>query len=644
MHMSTVMKVKRIFLLFLTVACLGVLYLITTSSLIDDKDRGLRLKEIDQLVKSKENSLGCMQPHLPVYPQELMKFVKTVPKIDCSKAKEDWVKCVGHTCTIQEQANIKYGPIKCSFTDIIRVDDFKLTDGKTTHTDKSYTLKASDVVRVSCTGNTEKWSSTLLGIRKDQEVWDSTNWDGLPENALKMNVLMFGFDSISRNSFIRKLPNSYAYFTDVLDGIVLKGYNIIGDGTPQALIPILTGKTELELPDTRKRVFNSKFVNAYPFVWNDYRDAGYVTGFFEDVAELGTFTYRLNGFKECPVDHYMRTYYVAALGERRKWPKLCAGEIPRHKVMMNAVKDFYTVYKPKPKFLFAFHGELSHDDYNLVGVADDDLNELLQDLNGSGALNNTILILMADHGHRFAEIRNTLQGKQEERLPFFAFRFPRWFKEKHKRAYDNFKANVDKLTTPLDIHDTLQSVLHLDDVGEANLSHRSVSLFTKIPAERSCADAYIEPHWCACLQWENIPVSDPIVERLAHKFVTTLNEYTTEHQDVCDRLAVSEVMWVTRLKPNEKLLKFNKNADLDGFVGEFSAKMDIKYNMYQIKVMLTPGKSIFEASFTHFLADDRLELKLSDVSRINMYGRQARCIENEFPNLRKYCYCKDELP
>lgn len=166
----------------------------------------------------------------------------------------------------------------------------------------------------------------------------------------------------------------------------------------------------------------------------------------------------------------------------------------------------------------------------------------------------------------------------------------------------------------------------------------------QIPAERSCADAYIEPHWCACLQWENIPVSDPIVERLAHKFVTTLNEYTTEHQDVCDRLAVSEIMWVTKLKPNEKLLKFNKNADLDGFVGEFSAKMDIKYNMYQIKVMLTPGKSIFEASFTHFLADDRLELKLSDVSRINMYGRQARCIENEFPNLRKYCYCKDELP
>lgn len=71
----------------------------------------------------------------------------------------------------------------------------------------------------------------------------------------------------------------------------------MGDGTPQALIPLLTGNTELELPDTRKRIRNSKFVNVYPFIWNDYKEAGYVTGFFEDVPELSTFTYRLNGFQ-----------------------------------------------------------------------------------------------------------------------------------------------------------------------------------------------------------------------------------------------------------------------------------------------------------------------------------------------------------
>lgn len=76
-------------------------------------------------------------------------------------------------------------------------------------------------------------------------------------------------------------------------------YNIVGDGTPQALIPMLTGKNELELPDTRKRIKNTKFVNSYPFIWNDYKKSGYVTAFFEDVPKTGTFNYRLNGFNVC---------------------------------------------------------------------------------------------------------------------------------------------------------------------------------------------------------------------------------------------------------------------------------------------------------------------------------------------------------
>lgn len=78
---------------------------------------------------------------------------------------------------------------------------------------------------------------------------------------------------------------------------MLYRYNIIGDGTPQALIPILTGKTELELPDTRKRLKNTHYVNSYPLIWDEYKKAGYVTAFFEDVPNIGTFTYRLNGFK-----------------------------------------------------------------------------------------------------------------------------------------------------------------------------------------------------------------------------------------------------------------------------------------------------------------------------------------------------------
>lgn len=142
--------------------------------------------------------------------------------------------------------------------------------------------------------------------------------------------------------------------------------------------------------------------------------------------------------------------------------------------------QFYSVYETKPKFLFGFHGELSHDDYNLVGAADDDIRQFLKDLNEANALNNTLLIMMADHGHRFAAIRNTLQGKLEERLPFFSFRFPPWFKKARKDIYDNFVSNLDSLTTPFDIHATLVDVLEKTSPDLGDLKNRSISLFSKV--------------------------------------------------------------------------------------------------------------------------------------------------------------------
>ncbi|CAH1183697.1 unnamed protein product [Phaedon cochleariae] len=633
---------RRVAFCMLSYGIIGSLvFFMICRSFWQSEDRNFTLKKIEELIRTQASSLACKQPNLPVTSPEIMKFVHAVPKIDCSKANEDWVKCLGSICELQENAKIEYGPIKCSFTDVIRIDDFKSKDGNSVIAE-SYQLQKSDVVRASCESKDKKWSATLTGIRNDNQIYDTVSWDNLPHNALRMNVLMFGFDSLSRNAFIRKLPKTYEYITEFLEGDVLQGYNIVGDGTPQALIPILTGKTELELPDTRKRKSDSQFVDVYPFIWNQYKDAGYVTAFFEDVPELGTFTYRLKGFNEPPTDHYMRPYYLESLKERSNWPKLCTGEIPRHKVMLNAIRDFFKVYEMKPKFLFGFHGELSHDDYNLIGVADDDVLELLQNLESSGALNNTILIMMADHGHRFAEVRNTLQGKQEERLPFFSFTFPKWFKQKQNAIYTNFKENLNKLTTPFDIYSTLKDILNVETTGIADIQKRSVSLFSKIPAERSCAHAHIEPHWCACLDWQNLPLSHPIVERLGETLVHTLNEYTNTYRNLCELLSISEIVWAMKIAPNENLLKFHKNADLDGFVADLSAKLEVNKDLYQIKALLKPGNSLFEASLVHDLVSDKFLLQMSDISRINMYGSQARCIETHLPQLRKYCYCKNE--
>lgn len=81
----------------------------------------------------------------------------------------------------------------------------------------------------------------MAGIRHSEEIFDRIGWDQIPQDALGLSVIMWGMDSISRNNFIRKLPLTYKFLTEVLGSLVLEGYNIVGDGTPQALIPILTG-------------------------------------------------------------------------------------------------------------------------------------------------------------------------------------------------------------------------------------------------------------------------------------------------------------------------------------------------------------------------------------------------------------------
>ena len=64
---------------------------------------------------------------------------------------------------------------------------------------------------------------------------------------LSMNVLIFGLDSMSHMSYQRKLPKTYSFLRDKLRAVILHGYNIVGDATTAALLPMLTGKAKLML-------------------------------------------------------------------------------------------------------------------------------------------------------------------------------------------------------------------------------------------------------------------------------------------------------------------------------------------------------------------------------------------------------------
>ena len=109
------------------------------------------------------------------------------------------------------------------------------------------------------------------------------------------------------------------------------GYNIVGDGTPQAWIPILTAQTELELPLTRKRYKNASYIDdVYPMIWRNFSDRGYVTMYAEDSYSIGTFTYRLKGFNKQPTDHYLLPFFMQT--EKELDDQMCIGSEPQHVV------------------------------------------------------------------------------------------------------------------------------------------------------------------------------------------------------------------------------------------------------------------------------------------------------------------------
>ena len=237
---------------------------------------------------------------------------------------------------------------------------------------------------------------------------------------------------------------------------------------------------------------------------------------------------------------------------------------------------------------------------------------------------------MSDHGARFKELRHTLQGKYEERNPYMALRFPPWFKNMYPDIIQNLNINAHRLTTPFDIHATfLDLMLSKNMAGKSSGEGRGISLLKEVPASRTCVDASIEPHWCACLNWKTVSKSSPNVTAAANRLVEGINNILTNHTDVCHVLQMSNIKNAFTYTPDDSLLKFR-----------FTTEVEV---LYQLTIAMRPGNGIFEATVKHIISENTFKLSDGEISRINKYGDQPHCVQNRWPNLRPYCYCREQL-
>ncbi|XP_033206967.2 uncharacterized protein LOC117166779 isoform X2 [Bombus vancouverensis nearcticus] len=439
----------------------------------------------------------------------------------------------------------------------------------------------------------------------------------------KLSVLVLGIDSVSRLNFIRSMPITERYLLET-GWIRFDGYNKMGDNTFPNLMAILTGQNQSQAYSLCKPTV-PYMLDRCPFLWRNFRDAGYATAYGEDETALNTFNYLKMGFVEPPTDYYLRPYMLACEKllkvKKRFGLKYCTGPETSFDRILDYAIEYARAFRGTPYFGFFWTISVSHENANGLSSMDGRLLDKLKRLESEGIANDTMIVLLSDHGMRWGPIRNTFIGWYEERLPFLYLWLPEWFREERPEAYSSLRANQRRLISPFDLYETLRDVLQLSG-GSANPSSgcpgcRSL-LAGPVPLERGCSDVGISSHWCACSAFESVDPRDPIVQKGAQVFLDHVDKLLDGYRDKKGRRLCAKL----RLK---KLHRVDRVID-------FGSSSSVAY-FYMIQV--SPGDGKFEVT-VRYHENGTYTLSDHEVSRINQYASTAGCLDR---GTKQYCHC-----
>ena len=319
------------------------------------------------------------------------------------------------------------------------------------------------------------------------------------------------------------------------------------------------------------RMKGAKCLDDWPWIFKDFQKNGYATMFNEDEVDLGAFTYRLMGFCNPPMDHYLLPYWYAGISEITPWFKVgmgslkghCIGSQAIHNVSLEMLRSMYEAYPKTPKFGMTFFSDICHSRLNDLSLMENDFLRFLKLMKERNYLDDTILVTFGDHGIRFGSIRSTVIGKMEERLPFLSITLPHWFERTYPDLFQNLRENIDVLSSPLDVHATFRHILSYPsepiDVGHGR------SLFTKL-GERVCKETGIPTHFCPCMEWKAVDEDHKHIKRSAQAILEYINGLIKAENLVgkCAILSLKDIKSAVKVTPNEEVQTFEKSADQDG--------------------------------------------------------------------------------
>src|SRR6218665_1080269 len=170
----------------------------------------------------------CIHPSLSLWTPELLEVFATKRKpLDFSvQSEKNWVYTLDGKFRISAEAVEKYGPIECEYIPILRgSDDFKIESGAPVTVKDGENL-LTDFFEVNCRSSKgysyynkhSRVALTKTAVNRSERLGRQSGNRSPP----LLDIFIFGFDSVSRMSWMRSLPKTHSYFVDHLGGVVLE--------------------------------------------------------------------------------------------------------------------------------------------------------------------------------------------------------------------------------------------------------------------------------------------------------------------------------------------------------------------------------------------------------------------------------------
>jgi hypothetical protein len=351
----------------------------------------------------------------------------------------------------------------------------------------------------------EKKSQVIIRIVKNEEVVKlrQSYYLKFGKNFVTKNTLIIYIDAISRTHFFRTMKKTvkwmerfYKTGDPKFSSYQFFKYHALGYFTEINTVPAFFGKWWLEAGGNNYvKFFKNNGAMTGDAVSPCSRHV--MTPYNHDLKNLNWESYdHLHSPLFCdPNFNQADNPYTPFLGPYSIRRRCLHGKDTTDYQTEYALK-FWETYSDMPKLMRLVVTDAHEGTGNVIRYFDDKLEKFLSDMETSGKLDDTFVILMADHGNNmpgFISMMNSDDYNIEKYLPMMFMIVPNSVNEEYRKA---LAYNEQSFVTSWDIHNTL---LNIAGAAVNSYNMYGTSLLKKIPAQRFSCDKFgIRNDFCVC--------------------------------------------------------------------------------------------------------------------------------------------------